>query len=328
MTQERPDVLPVRRPDTGVSRRARCSVCHGEYERGQTCERCGHDQPIGERRLRGRQGLISELQDFLSNLSGSLALILGVLLPLSLSIVLSALMLLSLLFGVPNYMGDRLFNLALLFLIFLVWASVVDLGIILFVYFLRDRLYDYHWSWPVRQGRRPGVVQLAGVALMLFLILGLVTALLPMAWSVEPAGVEAFGLSGQDFWRGVLVTFLLSMSFASFVLFLMLLDAADYIARRDEQTVPPIYMDVNKLLKVVLDTVRQHLAVASSTLLSLERTKSGGLQLLLKVLQKSPGEGEPPSIIAERKAPSQYTKYEVVSDQWGFLVSLKEKKDW
>jgi hypothetical protein len=268
--------------------------------------------------------LISELQNFLRNPWGSTALLLGVVLPLLLSVVLSVMILISLLFLPPNNVDDQLFNLALLFLLFLVWASMADLGIVLFVYFLRDQLYSYHWSWPVRKGRRPGIVQLAGIALAMFLVLILFTALLPLVWSVETPTVETFGLSEQYFARGVLTAFLLSMSFASFVLFLMLLDAADYIARRNEQTAPPIYMNVNKLLKIVLDTVHKHLKAASSTLLSLERTDPGGLKLLLSVLLETADEDKDTGK-DKAKAPS---KYEVESDQWGFLVSLEEKREW
>jgi hypothetical protein len=260
--------------------------------------------------------LTRELQDFLRNPWGSTALLLGAALPWLLSIVL-AMAILSSVFLLPrSSMDERLFNLALLFLIFLVWVALVDQGIILFVYFLREQLYGYQWSWPAQQGRRPGIVQLAAVALAMFLVLGLITALLPLVWSVGSPTLGVLGLASQDFWRGVLVAFLLSMSFASFVLFLMLLDAADYIARRNKQTVPPIYMDVNKLLKVVLDTVRKQLEVESLTLLSLQRTKSGGLQVLLGVPLEVPKEGE------------ISPQYEVESDQWGFLVNLKEKRDW
>lgn len=315
MAQQRPDILPVRHSGRSASQYIRCSVCGGEYERGKACDRCGHDQPIGEMYARGRQSLISELQDFLRNPWGATALLLGVVLPLLLSVFLSGVILVALLFLPTNSIDDRLFNLALLFLLFLIWSSVVDLGIVLFVYFLRDQLYSYHWSWPVRKGRRPGIVQLAGIALAMFLVLILFTALLPLVWTVESPTVETFGLSEQYFGRGVLTAFLLSMSFASFVLFLMFLDVADYISRRDRQTVPPIYMNIDKLLEIVLDTVHKQLKARSSTLLSLERTSSGGLQLLLNIPLKPPG------------GDKILSKYEVESDKWGFLVSLKEKQD-
>ncbi|MBU1746970.1 MAG: hypothetical protein KKA73_04720 [Chloroflexi bacterium] len=334
MAQTRTEVLSVQTSGRGYSRRTRCPVCRGEHERGKTCDRCGYE-PVAVRYAQESQGVLKELQGFISNPWGATALILGVILPFTLSIILGVMILIPLLARTP--VDERLFNLALLFLIFLIWASIVDQGIILFVYFMRDQLYKYHWSWPVQTGHRPTVVSLAGVALVLFLLQGLFTALLPMVWSVSAPSVETFGVAAQDFWRSVLLAFLLSMSFASFVLFLMLLDAADYIAKRDQDSMPPIYMDINKLLKVVLDTVHDYLDVPDSTILSLQRTKSGGLQLLVKVPLPLPGQGQPPAqpqppapaqppAQGQPPAQPQYALYDVESDKWGFLVNLKEKR--
>lgn len=342
MSPEKPFVWHTQHLEAGLSRYVRCSVCRNVYERGQPCTRCQHDQPLEDHRR--RLGLLQEPWRFIQNPAGITAAIIGVVAPWLAVFLLIAM----LLFQRPNQ-EDRLFNLALLLLIFLVWTALVDQGIILFIYFLRDQLCDYQWSWPVYKGRRPGVVQLAGLTLVLFLGFALLTALVPVMWSAGSTTIMTLGLTGQDFWGGVLVAFLFSLPFATLVLGLMLLSAKDYINRRNAQRVPPIYTDVDLLLDVVLRACHKRLRVNSSTVVSAERTPQGGLKLLLKVLPPPPEASgaasadkaapptadQPPASGADQGKPagessstSPYVRYEVESDPWGALVSLKEKKDW
>lgn len=277
-----------------------CKSCNSWYDAGQEeCRRCHTSTAEWEAERHRRT--VDKLRDYFVNVWGIAALmttsfpllVLGVCLVDRLPSSLKAFLSNSESFIVPSQ--------------FL--AVVLSLILVATVYARRMAIRDYELLRQVETVDQPGVVDQGAVILTVLLILAGLTATLPFL-PIEAVKIPLAML--------VLVSY--PMAIAAIVLFFMLLAATSFIGRLGERVPQPIYLRVNELIALVIESTKGRLDRDYLELISMERTGRGGIRATIKGEEEVTREnekGKPVSLKLSRR-------WEVKADRWGKLISIEE----
>lgn len=274
---------------------ATCISCKGEYteERPEECPRCGADNRNWHRH-KNLSSLAKFSNFFFGSVWGLLALN-SLVLPLA-----------------PALLWDT-FNTVVAMRVVVPLAILLCLIIFLFTHALKLSLREYEWLRRVKKGWNPPLSVMALVAFNLALILGLtVVFVLDSEWTHG--------------WVRVLLTIAFSLAFVNVTLSAMLMAIRDYAHRLDELVPQPIFMQEDRLLRVIVGTAGKKLG--DDTPLEVQewrRVASGGVRALLTSNSgleerqvKTPGGVQ--TIIVEEEQ-----QWEAVASAWGHLLALEEK---
>jgi hypothetical protein len=303
---------------------ATCISCKGEYneEHPEECPRCGADnKKWHEHKNLSSRDRFSNF--FFGSVWGLLALN-SLVLPL-----------------VPALLWGT-FNTVVAMRVVVPLAILLCFIIFLFTHALKLSLREYEWLRRIKKGWNPPLSVIAVVAFTLALILGL--AVVFVLDSERTHGLVR-----------VLLTIAFSLAFVNVTLSAMLMAIRDYARRLDEEVPQPIFMDEDRLLRVIVRAAGKKLGKKLSDDMPIEvqermrtalgdnqaakkgpeggrlevqewrRMASGGVRALLTFSSgleerevKTPGGAQ--TIIVEEEQ-----QWEAVANAWGRLFSLEEK---
>ncbi len=293
---------------------ATCNTCRAEYDWGRNpCWRCGEDNSfLEEQRTLPR---LKRFVCFFGNIWGVIALVM-VALPLA---QLAFILVYSIFWA--GYPGASLGEQR---------GSILSQGLawflsfvaVTFVYAMRFQLWNYSWIRNIRWKKSPAINALAVLLFAAGVVLVLAYLTILMFYNPAPAASVGFDFAG--FFQKIIVPSLYSLIFLSFATGSMFMAASLYIARLGEKVGQPIYMNTNLLTEVVkkavLDTLKTSVVLRVA---NLERTAHGGIRLILNQVSSVTGLPSEPATTGE--ADRVETRYEVESDEWGQIQTLRER---
>ena len=270
----------------------RCPQCGAggtiAYHKENICPYCGADNS-GARALRA-QGGGRQLQRFFVNPVGILAIIFA-LGPL-----------------ITPLMQGKL-GLYINISVCTVLAVFLSCLIVFFSYSLKTPFRSYSWSRRVKKGLRPPLILIMVVALVAALAL----ALLFIATYKDEGSSK---LLNSLMYSGIFIFFSLAFALAAALQYVQYLDS-------EMQLPEPIFAHEDRLLRVIIESARQRLDNRTRLyLLEMERTHTSGAKILFAHYSdpeyKTTKDGKIITVQEERKTL-------VVADEWGNILSLREK---
>lgn len=196
-------------------------------------------------------------------------------------------------------------------------ALFLSVIIVASIHARRLALREYELLRQVETVERPSLTKLAVIILGVLLILAGLTATLPFL-PLEAIKVPFAFL------------FLVSYPIAivAFVLFFMLLATTSFIGRLNERVPQPIYLRVNELIALVINSAKRRLGRDYLELVSMERTKQGGIRVTVKGEEEVMREEETREEKGKEKPITVKVskRWEVKADKWGKLISIEELK--
>ncbi len=255
---------------------ATCRVCEAEYTLGSPCPRCKVDNAPWEeeldKKLRGER-----LKDFFLNVWGIFAL----LIPLGALLVFLG-MLLYLLLSETPFVGNRAELLSYFLAFFMPFIHT------LYFYALRFSLWEYDWLRQVRKGRWPPLSLLGAVGFEGAIVLAVIYVFLNIYWESVPLGTESWSVSVL---RGIFTPLLLSLVIIVLHLATLLMCTVVYIVKLNRRVPQPIYMDRDRLVEVVLDSLEEKIGQPRDFLNvpEVDRTEDGGIKMTVERLKKADG---------------------------------------
>lgn len=190
-------------------------------------------------------------------------------------------------------------------------AIAISIVVIVTVYLFRFGLRRYQLLHKVRAKRHPGLILIAVLFLGVAVILSMAITLL--LWAVFALELTS------DF--PVIIAVLYGVLFPSMTLALMLVGVWAYTRRLDKEFRRPLYLNINRLARLALNSVQIHLNGEPVQSISIDRNDKGGLVLVVSRQVE----------VVERKADGasitvpQNKRYEVETDEWGQICSVKEQ---
>lgn len=184
------------------------------------------------------------------------------------------------------------------------WMTVVAS-----VYTRRLALRDYELLRQVETVERPSIVRWAVILSSVLVILAGLAATLPFLL-IETVRVSFTFLSFVSY----------PMFIVAFALFFMLLATTNFIGRLNEGVPQPIYLRVNELTALVINSAKRRLDRDYVELISMARTKHGGIRLTIKREEEVTRENQKGELVTLKVS----KRWEVKANRWGKLVSIEE----